>query len=332
MPIIIALVIILAGGASIGAQNSLPGDALYPVKVNINEKVQTIFAARAETSGNIHLNHALKRLEEAERLALDARLDDSGEAAAEAAFENKVNKVRSKIEQLRADGNLTAAAALQSNLQAALVAHERIIMGLESGPRNSLSALLNRVKVERMQIDTDLADVNGRIIASAGAASAAQGKMTAAENKLAEVRKFFDRKSDSASTTLEVQADVALRSAETIFADAKAKLDAGAYAEAFSLFQNAIGTAQEAKILLTQSTSVRSSMDLNATTTAANTRDHGNATSTNATSTRGNATSTDAKQRNSTSTPRNNQGVQATTSINVEGSNVNGDIEVRVSI
>src|SRR5262245_19259786 len=41
MPVfaVIAIIALLGGGTSFAAQGALPGDTLYPIKVNVNEKI-----------------------------------------------------------------------------------------------------------------------------------------------------------------------------------------------------------------------------------------------------------------------------------------------------
>src|SRR6185369_7748217 len=49
MPIFIAILVLLGGGTSFAAQNALPGDALYSVKVNVNEQVEGLLSLSAES-------------------------------------------------------------------------------------------------------------------------------------------------------------------------------------------------------------------------------------------------------------------------------------------
>src|SRR3990167_1707644 len=85
-PVLIALlIIILGGGTAFVAAGSVPGDALYTVKVNINEPVKVAFAVSASAQAELQSKLAQERLKEAEELASENRLDAVVEAAVAAA-------------------------------------------------------------------------------------------------------------------------------------------------------------------------------------------------------------------------------------------------------
>src|SRR3990167_3128159 len=65
MAIILIIVLLVGGGTSIAANNSLPGDILYPVKLGMNEKVAGWFDTSAEARAQYQSDLAIRRLEEA---------------------------------------------------------------------------------------------------------------------------------------------------------------------------------------------------------------------------------------------------------------------------
>src|SRR3989344_5959660 len=74
MPIFIVLALLLGGGVTFGAERALPGDALYPVKIHINEQVRGFAIVTSEGRANWESNVASRRLEEAEKLAAQSKL------------------------------------------------------------------------------------------------------------------------------------------------------------------------------------------------------------------------------------------------------------------
>ena len=80
--------------------------------------------------------------------------------------------------------------------------------------------------------------------------AAAEGKLKAAELKIAEVQKFIDRNKAVLGATAAAEAQTKLDAASRITAEGKVKLEAGAYGEAFALFQRAHNTASEAQLLV----------------------------------------------------------------------------------
>ncbi len=65
-----ALVLVCAGGVtSYAAESALPGDFLYPIKIYVNEAVQTSLAMSPESRARVDAKLAERRLQEAEGLA-----------------------------------------------------------------------------------------------------------------------------------------------------------------------------------------------------------------------------------------------------------------------
>ena len=86
MGIILAIILAVSAGVSFGAEQSLPGDALYPIKTGVNETVQGWFALSAEAEAEHQANLAIRRLGEAEELKADGRLDAEIKSELEAEF------------------------------------------------------------------------------------------------------------------------------------------------------------------------------------------------------------------------------------------------------
>src|SRR3989344_7018632 len=87
MPTIaILLMLFLGGGASLAANSALPGDVLYPIKLNVNEKIEAALAFGAEADAKVEAKHAERRLEEAEELAVSGQIDAETKAEIEARF------------------------------------------------------------------------------------------------------------------------------------------------------------------------------------------------------------------------------------------------------
>ncbi len=73
---IVALMALLVGGGMVMAADSLPGDALYPVKLGV-ERVELRLARSPEAQVRAHLKFARRRAEELAVLGADGRLDEA---------------------------------------------------------------------------------------------------------------------------------------------------------------------------------------------------------------------------------------------------------------
>ncbi len=128
MPIILILALMFGGGGvSYAAENALPGDALYPIKVSVNEEVRSIAALSPEAKAEWESRRVERRLEEAETLA---QKTENISPEAQLAIENNIEKHIEKVEQnlTRIENTSVARAAEVSvNLEIKLRAHKEIL-------------------------------------------------------------------------------------------------------------------------------------------------------------------------------------------------------------
>lgn len=260
MPIIaiVAIISLLGGGVSAAAEATVPGDLFYPVKIGVNEAIRDIVASlSAETEVNWEARKAERRLEEAEELASKGRLDEGKRVDLEARFGQHAEKVKERVAKFESRQEFKAAADVTSNFETSLRAHERILEklaeALPEGSEVEAKLVVKKVRGEkealvkiRIKVESEVEDEKGPAVQKA-----AEGKLKAAENKIAEVHKFLERFATStpvATTTVQAQARLKI-AGETVI-EGKAKMAASAYGEAFRLFQKAHRIAQEAKLLL----------------------------------------------------------------------------------
>ncbi len=257
MPIILIAALMIGGGVSLAAENALPGDALYSMKLNVNEEVMTFFAFSGEAKAKAEVKKAERRLEEAVQLALESRLDAQASASVEANFEKSAQKAEERIERLEGKGNAKAALEVSSDLEAALKAHSQIfgqLTGAAGADANAqvIGPIKTRVDLKLMEVQERKENFESQVRAEGGVEVevAAQGRLTAATNKIAEVRAFIQKMEARLGAQATAEAEARLEVAESTLAQGEAKLDAEAFGEAFVLFQEAHQIAQEAKLLV----------------------------------------------------------------------------------
>ena len=69
--------LIIVTGTSYAAENALPGELLYPFKVNVNEPVRGALLTSTEEKAQWESDKFIRRVEEAEALANEGKLDDA---------------------------------------------------------------------------------------------------------------------------------------------------------------------------------------------------------------------------------------------------------------
>jgi len=245
----ILLVLGASGGVSLAAENALPGDLFYPVKVGVNEEVRAAVSFSAEAKANWDARRLERRLEEAERLAHKKEFSAEARAKVEENFEAHAERVEKRIADFEAKGETESAANLSSNFETSLDAHEKILIKIDGEEINKFlpkvrakrgNAALLRVKMEARVSDESNAE----------AKAAAEGKMKSAENKIREVKKLFEKMKERLGEEATAEGEARLGEAQKILAEGKTKVDIKAYGEAFAFFQRAHRIAQEAKLLI----------------------------------------------------------------------------------
>lgn len=269
--IIAAVLLVLGGGASYAAENSLPGDLLYPVKVTVNENVRTALSLSETGKVKWEAKVAERRLEEAEQLAVQGKLSEDMVSELEEKFDKQSEKVQKRLARLLKKGALSSEALIElnSNFQASLEAHNSILLRLreqdgesEKARYTNLLKLLAdnvsstaraRLKIEHDFDDDEFTSSTTSTVTVASTSlfvNAAMGKKTAAENKLREVKQFYQAKSTSLDAALKAKVNAKLAEADKIMVEGDAKLAARKYGEAFAKYQEAARKAQEAKLLI----------------------------------------------------------------------------------
>ncbi len=301
MPILASLVLaaVLGGGVSFAAENSLPGDALYPVKLYLNEEVRAVLATSVEAKAGWEARRAERRLEEAEKLAADGRLEAGQQARIEKNFERHAEKTQASIAKLEAEADVRAAAELSSRLETSLEAHSRILdrLSVKSSLAKAVAvkakARAEQAMKARLSAESKITGGAGKALEAAAAVSAgaavdavpvnadvavdaqaewkkeaAEGRMRSAGHKLIEVGEFIAKIKAAAGAEATAAAETKLALAGEALADGKAKLEAGLYGDAFLLFQKAHRIAQEAKLLLEARQALKVEFEFNGNTNA----------------------------------------------------------------
>jgi hypothetical protein len=239
--IIAAMLVMTVGlvgtGTVYAADLALPGDTLYPVKINVNEKVAEVLATSPAAKAEFHASVAQKRLEEAETLAVEERLDASASLVIEENFERHAKMVAELEEELEDD-------TLAAELDSSLAVHGEILVQLSSASehedtKENSSRIASRVR-ERSQRQWDKPDAEAAVATLVTATAPAEAE-DAAPAPATMTLKIADEATSSAPLT---QARADLRTAgrrldedtktrvEERLEDIEALLDEGEYREA----------------------------------------------------------------------------------------------------
>lgn len=121
------LVIAALGGSSAFASSALPGDALYSVKIHLNESVERTLAPSPVAKAVVDIKHAEERLSEVELLAArgDAADTDVADVAEQVAV--AVASATDTAHDLANSGDEAKADSIHARISSALLAHADIL-------------------------------------------------------------------------------------------------------------------------------------------------------------------------------------------------------------
>ena len=126
------MIFVLAGaGVSYAAESSLPGDTLYPVKVNLTEPLLLRFNNSIEAKVRVRARLATRRLDEAHRLAERSQLTADRLAIVNERLIGHINALESdlkELEKLNKESTATIAVEASADMQA----HENVLLRIVS--------------------------------------------------------------------------------------------------------------------------------------------------------------------------------------------------------
>lgn len=252
-----ALVSVLAGGmlltgsgVSYAAESSLPGDALYPVKIGVNEPVREVLAVTPRAKAVWAARRVERRLEEAEALAAGAGLKRVSAGAIQQAIVRQAQRAGERLEWLTETGEQTAAVDVGFRLEMVLEDHqERLSKMAKRETRDDheeLEALSSALEMEVENIARRNGKSEDRLVESRpeDAAPAAAGRLDVAERKVREVLELMEDH-ELPGPREAVRQD--LVEADRLLTEGRQALDDGQISKAFIRLRRARQAAHEAK-------------------------------------------------------------------------------------
>jgi len=125
-----ALCIVISGGVSAIAEGALPGESLYAVKVNVNEKMQSLLAFTDESKASVEAALAVRRLEEVKVLAKSGNLSLQVEENAKTRFAKHSQTLEQHLEKLNAKGDGDAVVAIGGKYENGVVSAYETFVGV----------------------------------------------------------------------------------------------------------------------------------------------------------------------------------------------------------
>ena len=132
------VLVLSSAGISKAAEQSLPGDFLYPVKTQVNEKIKTSLATTTQQKAQVASELTLKRLDEAEVLLEHGKLDEDKKEVITKNLEKHNEEIKKRITELGESKNISTATDLDDQLGWSLEGHAKVLDKLAEEREDSL--------------------------------------------------------------------------------------------------------------------------------------------------------------------------------------------------
>ncbi len=147
--LVLALIalITLSGSASYAAEGALPGDALYGIKVAINEELRAAFVWNPEARATLAFERAERRLEEAATLLKAGKLTPELLVTIASNFEMQAEQATKDVDALNKTHSASAI-TIASKFETRVSAHSTLLGTMGAKDDGTLATVLEKTKVQ----------------------------------------------------------------------------------------------------------------------------------------------------------------------------------------
>lgn len=255
------IAVLIGGGTTYAAEGAVPGDLLYPVKVEVNENVKSAFALSNEAEAELQARLAKERLEEAEELA--ARGELQGDAAADLRTRLQAHYENAEMRSGRAaaDGNIETSAAVRASLEGTFRTYADILEELNVRVVGNDSATL--ITDMRGYADaTARTQATATADVSADASVDVEATLKRAESMIDAVKAKLERARGEISAEAYARIEANVNEGARLHADAVAKFRSELYREAYQSAQSAIRIANQVDAMIASALRLELDLDL----------------------------------------------------------------------
>lgn len=242
--VMVALVLFLilggAGGTVLAAKSSLTGDLLYTIKINVNEKLEMALAVDTESQARVAVKHAIERIEEVEKLAMEDKIDESNQESIKESLALQSKKASENILKLKVEGNIDAAIGISSDFENSLSNHKKNLEDIAQSKKAGGKTLLTKTR-ESIH-DNLLASAKVRLVLESNLSSSSQiliskkaatNELNSSQKKLKNIEVLVKKSYD-----IDEETKNDLRVILNTVTESEEKINVGAYGNAVVLLQD----------------------------------------------------------------------------------------------
>lgn len=260
---LIAGLLIIFGGAGgvVAAQQSLPGDPLYPVKL-LSEKASLVLVLTPEKKTEKRLEFAQNRIAEIEEVTsqlsgveASARARDLEPALQN--FKSQLEQISNQAKDLRGGGRFDKAFETSAKLEAAIPFYQGRLKQIQEIDGNEFRQKIDDTLLTsedlRKEVEKETEEISDEEESRAkgeGFEKSTKEKLDAIESKIEETQRAIERKAKESDTHAIKSAEQKLNEAKEFLNNSRADFKNKKYEDAFNKAQKVMRAALEAQVLI----------------------------------------------------------------------------------
>lgn len=153
---------IVAGGSGVSyaASDALPGEKLYNVKVNINEKIEESLAFSTEAKVVVESKQVERRLEETQTLVKENKLSENAKKIVEEKLDEHIQDLTDDINTLKESGKVEVVLETTAKLTPVLEVHKDILEEKDGETESLIAKVEDSIQKVEKEEDAVLAVVS----------------------------------------------------------------------------------------------------------------------------------------------------------------------------
>ena len=255
--IVIVLVAVVFGSTSAYAEKAIPGDPLYTMKLNVNEKVAGIFSVTKEEKAEWQERLVERRLDEATKLVSGNKFNKKDRVILENQIKGQIEGFSANVKELSLNDNTsTNSKDLNTRLEAALQAYKSVLDTLSTN--NTINAdtksqaviLLTTIDSSSLIANNNKIEIANTTIDTGVDSASTLAKKDEASSALSSIKLLYQKNKLKLSLTKQKEIDSNLAVAENYILEGEKLITSGDYTNVISKYTSAINTIDEIQLSL----------------------------------------------------------------------------------
>ncbi len=269
---LIGIIAVLSGAGTVAAsQNSLPGEALYNIKL-LSEKARVAVVLNPKTKADLQFAMVQKRIKEAKEFLEKAKMEQTARQQQESDlspavdnFNENLSGVYGWADNLKKEGNFEDAIQVNSDLKTAAGVYQQILEQNLDGDIYEKTSEINKSMIMvdewKNKAKSEIEDISQKEssgVRSTGFENSAQNKINAASKKVETVEKIFQKNKDNLDFQAQQLSRQKIEDTKQILENAQSDYNSGDYEKAFEKSQDLIKNLSGTKAFLEISPEINS--------------------------------------------------------------------------